>query len=181
MHERNIISFSFKNSNMKKIFIVSTVVTLFVACKGNKTNLDADKQMVTLSDSSMYNSSYLSDTGRMAQPVPPVVTAPARYTNSSPAPRRYANSGTSTRRSTGVSSKARSTSSGTANSGTTTSTRKKGWSKAAKGATIGGVGGAVAGAVITKSGKGAVVGGVIGAAGGYILGRSKDKKDGRVQ
>ena len=27
----------------------------------------------------------------------------------------------------------------------------------------------------------AVVGGVVGAAGGYIIGRSKDKKDGRVR
>jgi YMGG-like Gly-zipper len=59
--------------------------------------------------------------------------------------------------------------------------KKKGWSDAAKGATIGGVGGAVAGAVISKNkGKGAIIGGVIGAAGGYILGRKKDKKSGRV-
>jgi len=29
--------------------------------------------------------------------------------------------------------------------------------------------------------KGAIIGGVLGAGGGYILGRSKDKKDGRVQ
>jgi len=47
---------------------------------------------------------------------------------------------------------------------------------------IGGVGGAIGGAIISKKkGTGAVVGGVIGAAGGYIIGRSKDKKDGRVQ
>lgn len=58
--------------------------------------------------------------------------------------------------------------------------KKKGISDAAKGAAIGGVGGAVAGAVIGKSGKGAVIGGVIGAAGGYILGRQKDKKSGRT-
>ncbi len=55
---------------------------------------------------------------------------------------------------------------------------KKGWSNAAKGAVIGGVAGAVGGAVISKNkGKGAVIGAVIGAAGGYVLGRSKDKKD----
>lgn len=58
---------------------------------------------------------------------------------------------------------------------------KKGMSKAAKGAIIGGVGGAVVGGVATKSAKGAVIGGVVGATGGYIIGRSKDKKDGRVQ
>ena len=59
-----------------------------------------------------------------------------------------------------------------------TETKKKGWSNAAKGAVIGGVGGAVAGAVINgkNRGKGAIIGGVIGAAGGFILGKSKDKK-----
>ena len=58
---------------------------------------------------------------------------------------------------------------------------KKGWSKAAKGAVIGGVTGAAAGAVINKKNRavGAVIGGVIGAGGGYVLGRGMDKKDGR--
>ena len=70
---------------------------------------------------------------------------------------------------------------------TTTSTRtvpveeKKGISKAAKGAIIGGVGGAVIGGVATKSAKGAVIGGAVGATGGYIIGRKQDKRDGRVQ
>ena len=59
--------------------------------------------------------------------------------------------------------------------------KKKGISKAAKGAIIGGVGGAVVGGVATKSTKGAVIGGVVGAAGGYIIGRNADKKDGSVQ
>ena len=59
--------------------------------------------------------------------------------------------------------------------------QKKGMSKAAKGAIIGGVGGAVVGGVATKSTKGAVIGGVVGATGGYIIGRKQDKKDGRVQ
>ena len=64
-----------------------------------------------------------------------------------------------------------------------TAKAKKGWSKAAKGAVIGGAGGAVAGAVINKRNRaaGAVIGGVIGAGGGYVIGRSMDKKDGRIQ
>jgi hypothetical protein len=58
---------------------------------------------------------------------------------------------------------------------------KKGWSKAAKGAVIGGASGAAAGAVINKKNRamGAVIGGVIGAGGGYVIGRGMDKKDGR--
>lgn len=59
---------------------------------------------------------------------------------------------------------------------------KKGWSKAAKGAVIGGVAGAAGGAVINKKNPvvGAVIGGVVGAGGGYVIGRKMDKKSGRI-
>ena len=59
--------------------------------------------------------------------------------------------------------------------------KKKGWSKAAKGAVIGAGSGAVIGAVINKRNRavGAAIGGVIGGGVGYGIGRSKDKKDGR--
>ncbi len=62
-----------------------------------------------------------------------------------------------------------------------TAKTKKGWSKAAKGAVIGGASGAILGAVINKRNRaaGAVIGGVIGGGGGYVLGRRMDKKDGR--
>jgi YMGG-like Gly-zipper len=62
-----------------------------------------------------------------------------------------------------------------------TTTKKKGWSKAAKGAAIGAGTGAVAGAIINKKNRaaGAVVGGVVGAGAGYGIGRAQDKKDGR--
>jgi hypothetical protein len=60
--------------------------------------------------------------------------------------------------------------------------KKEGWSKAAKGAVIGGVTGAAGGAIINKKNRvaGAVIGGIIGAAGGYGIGRTMDKKDGRI-
>ena len=69
------------------------------------------------------------------------------------------------------------------NSAKTTTTEKKGWSKAAKGTAIGAGAGAVLGAVIHKKNRavGAAIGGVIGGGGGYVIGRSMDKKDGRVQ
>ena len=69
------------------------------------------------------------------------------------------------------------------NTNTTTAAKKKGWSKAAKGAVIGGAAGAVTGAVINKKNRaaGAVVGGVAGAGVGYTIGRAKDRKTGRVQ
>jgi hypothetical protein len=64
---------------------------------------------------------------------------------------------------------------------TTTVTKKKGWSKAAKGTAIGAGAGAIAGAVINKRNRaaGAVIGGVLGGGVGYGIGRSQDKKDGR--
>jgi hypothetical protein len=63
----------------------------------------------------------------------------------------------------------------------TTTTQKKGWSKAAKGTAIGTAGGAVLGAVINKRNRvvGGVVGGVLGGVIGYGVGRHIDKKDGR--
>jgi hypothetical protein len=59
--------------------------------------------------------------------------------------------------------------------------QKKGWSNKAKGAVIGGVVGAGAGAVISKEKKvqGAIIGGILGAAGGYGVGAILDKKSGR--
>ncbi|CAD7810187.1 hypothetical protein CHRY9390_02136 [Chryseobacterium aquaeductus] len=70
--------------------------------------------------------------------------------------------------------------SGSSSQGTTA---KKGISEAAKGTAIGVVSGAALGAIVNKKnrGGGAVVGGIIGGATGYTLGRSQDRKSGRVQ
>jgi outer membrane lipoprotein SlyB len=67
------------------------------------------------------------------------------------------------------------------NSESSNAAKKKGWSKAAKGAVIGGVVGAGTGAVINKKNRaaGAVIGGVLGAGAGYGIGRGMDKRDGR--
>ena len=80
--------------------------------------------------------------------------------------------------------KSTSNTSGSMNSSSThtaETAKKKGWSKAAKGAVIGGVTGTVLGVIINKRNRvaGGVVGGILGGGLGYGLGRSKDKKDGR--
>ena len=58
---------------------------------------------------------------------------------------------------------------------------KKGLSKTAKGAIIGGVVGAGTGAVVNKKNRlaGGVVGGVIGAGSGAVIGHELDKKSGK--
>lgn len=61
------------------------------------------------------------------------------------------------------------------------STKKQGWSDAAKGAVIGAAAGAVGGAIIDKKkGRGAIIGGVVGGGTGYVIGRQQDKKSGRA-
>lgn len=84
-------------------------------------------------------------------------------------------------KSTGIDSSSTAGNSGAATTSNDEKVQKKaGMNKATQGAIIGGVAGAVGGAVISKKkGLGAVVGGIAGAAGGYIIGKNMDKKDNR--
>ncbi len=161
------------------------VAATFVACK-SKTDLDANKNVILVDTTGMYKSNMLTDTGSVIETTtltkkneyPAVANTRSTNTNRSTSDN---NRSTSNNNRNSSSTSTRTTDNNNTSSGQTTS-RKKGWSKAAKDATIGGVGGAVVGAVISKNHvKGAVIGGVLGAGGGYILGRSKDKKDGRVR
>jgi hypothetical protein len=83
--------------------------------------------------------------------------------------------------STGNSRTAHSTEGGAGASEPGHTNAKKGWSKTAKGAVIGGVAGAGTGAVVNKKNRaaGAVIGGVLGAGAGAVIGNEMDKKDGR--
>ena len=58
---------------------------------------------------------------------------------------------------------------------------KKGWSRKAKGAVIGGGGGAIIGALVNKNNRlvGGALGGALGAGLGYVIGNELDKKHGR--
>jgi hypothetical protein len=58
---------------------------------------------------------------------------------------------------------------------------KKGWSRKAKGAVIGGGGGAIIGALINRNNRlvGGALGGAVGAGVGYIVGNELDRKHGR--
>jgi hypothetical protein len=152
---------------MKKMLMIITIVSVFAACKSNSTDLETNKVM--LADSIGINSGNASsDTGIAVQAVAKPVAAKTTRTQK-----------TTTSTSNGGSTAP--TSNGTATTTTTTTTaEKKGWSSRAKGAVIGGVAGAVGGAIISKNkGTGAAVGAVVGAAGGYIIGNEKDKKNNR--
>jgi hypothetical protein len=190
------------------MFTLTTAVIFLTACNSEKkNNLDAEKRIVFTDTAALRLSNAATDRANNIETLAPetnpdntkpkVITV-IKYVNAPQkqrAPKRRTSNPTqqspvqqdndpvynepSANGGTGTSS-----SSGN-NGGEVATTpevkKKKGWSDAAKGATIGGVGGAVAGAVISKNkGKGAVIGGVVGAAGGYILGRRADKKSGRA-
>lgn len=82
------------------------------------------------------------------------------------------------RKSSSVNQSGSMTSESTNNAKTT---KKKGWSKAAKYSAIGGGTGIILGAVINKRNpvKGGIIGGILGGGLGFGIGRSKDTKEGR--
>ena len=139
---------------MKKIILIATVVTVFVACK-SKSTLDANKNMVLVDTTGLSLSNGSTDVSKN--------NADVNTNNNAgitPA-RRRTNNGTNAGSSNNGNSN-------TSNQGTSTvPAKEKGWSDAAKGTAIGAGSGAVLGAILSKNkAKGAVIGGVIGGAGG---------------
>mgnify|MGYP006331840599 CR=1 FL=1 len=185
---------------MKKVLLSLAIITGLASCKSGKEDLATEKQMLPVNPVG-FSGSVLTDTAKIIAPVaapeeeviiykkrkkviyidepvvvkqPTVTPVPAETSATPPIATQPTVPSTGTDTNTGSGNTDANT--GTAGTGETEK-KKKGWSNAAKGAVIGGVGGAVAGAVINgkNRGKGAVIGGVIGAAGGYILGKKKDK------
>lgn len=194
---------------MKKTLFAIAVASVFAACQSNKsTQPTADTTRSLSYTDSINNQNLLNDKANEVQlnglsdtlvtkdgsqyvkvnPNAAAVVAPEateRKSTTTKRTRTKTRSGNSSSSGTSTASTGSSSSSGAGPVYTETApvpAKKKGWSKAAKGAAIGAGTGAVAGAIISKKkGVGAVVGGLIGAGGGYIIGRKADKKDGRVQ
>lgn len=171
-----------------KNLIIASVITLSVAACNSKS-ADPRKDVVGVDTTGMYKNNIVADTARAEAILPAGTTKKVVETHSADGSVTTTTTTTSgekkntvpkTRAYSGTSST--TTQNNTAGNAqpTATTTRKSGWSNRAKGAAIGGVGGAVAGAVISKKkGKGALIGGAVGAAGGYIIGNEKDKREGR--
>lgn len=183
---------------MTRKLLAITFAAIFAACNSNpKTSTETTTSLS--GDTAGFRNNSMADQGQVIElkgVSDTIVTGSGdRYVKVDPnQPAQTVKTSTTPRRSTArrtTKSSGRSSSggySGSGNSGgggygtqtASTPERKKGWSKAAKGAVIGAGAGAVGGAIISKKkGLGAVVGGVVGGAGGYIIGRNKDKKDGR--
>ncbi|MEO9003943.1 MAG: YMGG-like glycine zipper-containing protein [Ginsengibacter sp.] len=159
---------------MKIILFAFALLTAFTACNSKKSET---RDIQLLADSTANNNNMNSDTSNMTQALKTPATAPVTGAPGRVVPQKTTSSGTGSNTSTSSNSGSGNTSTQT----TQTTTRKKGWSSAAKGAVIGGGAGAIGGAIISKKKpvQGAVIGGVVGAAGGYIIGKDIDKKNGR--
>ncbi len=140
---------------MKRILGIVAIAGTLAACKGNKTNTTGNTLVLSATDSAKMKE-FEQWKDRKEQSDKKTVV----YRNVSVANKNNTDNTTAAAPAT---------------------VQKKGWSKAAKGAVIGGVTGAAAGAVINKKNRaaGAVIGGAVGAGVGYGIGRAKDKKDGR--
>ena len=160
------------NKKMKKILIMVTMVAVFASCTNTEKEAALAKQqaMVAVRDSLRLDSFKRAEIAEKERLVE------EKHQAELVAARKSANT---TRRSANYSSSGSSYSN---NAGTSTATRKKGWSSAAKGTAIGAGVGALGGVLIDKKdGRGAVIGGLAGAGAGYVIGRDRDRKSGRVQ
>ncbi len=160
---------------MKKILTILLLSSVFVACKDKKTSLETDKNMVLTNTAGLKNGSVITDKAAKGQPV--IKSTETKKATGNPVKETGNNNKETPGQNTGSSTD--NTTVNTNNS--STANQDKGISKAGQGVIIGATSGAVLGAIISKDkGKGAVIGGIIGGAGGYAIGRSKDKKSGRV-
>ena len=188
---------------MKKIFTILAVSSLLFAACSSESVLDAKKDVVLTDTTGMYKSNASTDvstpvaTEEEVAPTKIIRETRIVYVDRTPKARRQTVRQASpvynepvanvpeTKSSETASTQGQGQTQSGQSTGTETSTgtveekeEKKGWSNAAKGAVIGGVGGAVTGAILSKNKvKGAIIGGVLGAGGGYVLGRKKDKND----
>jgi Glycine zipper len=176
---------------MKFSSFILCAAILATACNSNApatettaTPTTVDTGMVTIQPELPVADTQQVETTPAAEPAKKSATTSKKTNNSHTNTTSNSGSGESTADNAGSGS----TTTAPADGGTTASTEgaqeeKKGWSKTAKGAVIGGVTGAAAGAVINKKnrGVGAVIGGVTGAAAGAVIGKQMDKKDGRSQ
>jgi hypothetical protein len=165
---------------MKKLFPILALVVTLAACK-TKVDTVENKNMVLVDTTYLSKNNILVNVGdnkfvAIEKPVAPVVVEPVITEPVYTAPVRK----TSAARRNNTTTKY---SSGTATTRNASYPQDKGWSHAAKGTAVGAGSGAILGALLNKNNRlgGGIVGTVIGAGTGYLIGRSQDRKSGRVE
>ncbi len=163
----------------KKMTAAIALVIMLAACNSNRKD-DHAADLIGFDSSAINNGNPLGDTAKYVS-INGVTYVRAEKDNGGV---NNASTNPVTKKEVAVKPDSTSTASKpsttTTNTTTTAPAKKKGWSKAAKGAVIGAGVGAATGAIISKKkGKGAVIGAIIGSGAGYVIGRDKDKKSGR--
>lgn len=170
---------------MKKllpIFIIATAAALFMVACNRKTQTDANGKVMTYTDTvGLADFQKWKTLNELKDPT-------VYYNQGNEMSNQQARTivkyipvkSSSTHRSTANHS---TYSSGSMNSVAQypAKTVKRGWSRKAKGAVIGGGGGAILGAIINKNNRlvGGALGGALGAGIGYVIGNEMDRKHGR--
>lgn len=158
---------------MKKTLSIFALVVAFAACKSNESE---NRNMVLVDTTGLYKNNVLTDVGGKY-----VISEEAVVDeNSNPMGQSIANAKTIRRKSPATNYSANYSQ---VNSNQSASIPKdRGWSHAAKGTVVGAGTGAITGAILNKDhrGTGAIIGALLGAGTGYIIGRTTDKKTGRV-
>jgi hypothetical protein len=148
---------------MKRVLVALSIASVFAACSGKQ-----NETVVVIDTTSIKQRAVQDEQAR--------VKAEKEEQARIAAARRSAARTSPTYSTPAVGSSAAPVASG---SGSAVQ-EKQGMKSSTKGALIGAGAGAIAGGIIGKNVKGAVIGGVVGAGTGYVIGRSKDKKAGRV-
>ena len=184
---------------MKKILFLISTVAVMASCSNNTPRTATETKVAPQpadtaglaqfqawkAQNELATANQLAQQNKVVdsvQPTKEIIREKVVYVNK-PVTKKHSSTKSTSTTSSGTTSNNTSTNNGSGvyNSTSENTAKKKGWSKSAKGAVIGGAGGAVLGAIINKRnrGAGAVIGGVLGAGGGYVIGKNKDKKDGR--
>ena len=170
---------------MKLLLPTFISLVIFMGCKSNNNEpLNTNKNMVLVDTTGLSKGSILSDTaanrnqlkkGITSTTSSTTTTTTTTTTNGDALPHNPANNHRK------ISAGSTNNSSANSTPATAGEPRDKGWSDAAKGTVIGAGSGAVIGAVVSKNKvEGAIIGGVLGGGAGYAIGRSRDRKSGRV-
>lgn len=164
-------------NSIKKIIFPVILIVSFAACKNNSQ--DEQGKIHLLSDTTTYHSTITTDSPKGNKPGEQASSYRYHAKETEKVPNIDKNNSGSSKNESSTTVSQSSTTTNQGNSSTTTQkTTKKGWSKEAQGAVIGGAAGAVGGAIISKhKGTGAAIGAAVGAASGYIIGKDRDKKD----
>jgi hypothetical protein len=173
---------------MKIMFIALGAALLMASCQGSPKQTETAADSAAMKTDTAGLAAYNAFKAQVAQDSLKKVQDSIATAQQAAAAKAQPAKKSSRRSSSGTAYRSNAVSSGTTTEPETissesanTAEQKKGWSKTAKGAVIGGVVGAGAGAVINKKNrtKGAIIGGAAGAGAGAIIGHDQDKRDGR--